>query len=410
MVYNPFNDSDYSPAVPTTLDDTCGHSSGAIGSPINKRFAVIVFGLVLAICISTFVSAAQSANEPTPDLVVVAEAGILKPLARLLIPKEITTNNVVIGTLTDAIYCRPLQGNTALILGQLTKSNRKKYAPNLVAQDCNADMKTVASRHDHDLGFSAVISFEVDWATWKVKRVVRDFSPAPSEIFHEGESQAIKAYKSEIPTSNVTLDSDKIHETYNVALHYLPKSIAIGFFKKLTTTGNVPWWKVGNMPQHAPDPQINELLYVRHSLISALIKKYPDQAHYTLPTGHSLQANSYSFQPWGDKPAVFLGASVPFNDFNVELETRWLGSPLTYAGSSAKPKPDSGAIAEIAAQLLTKACDDSLANQAILPKNENAFHLNFGSIESSLHFIAKFSSANKDYLFFAGNGGIDLAH
>jgi hypothetical protein len=376
----------------------------------NKRFAVTVSGLVLAISISTYVSAAQSANEPTPDLVVVAEAAILKPLARLLIPKEIAANNVVIGALTDAIYCRPLQGNTALILGQLTRSNRKIYAPNLVAQDCNADMKTVASRHDHDPGFSAVISFEVDWATWKVKRVVRDFSPAPSEIFHEGESQAIKAYRSEISTSNVTLDNGKIHETYNLALHYLPKSIAIGSFKKPITIGDVPWWNVGNMPQHAPDPRINELLYVRHSLISALIKKYPDQAQYTLPTGHRLQANSYSFQPSGGKPAVFLGASVPFSDFNVELETRWLGSPLTYAGSSARPKPDGGAIARIAAQLLEKACDESLAKQAVLPKNENAFHLNLGSVESSLYFFAKFSSANKDYLFFAGNGRIDLAH
>ena len=377
-----------------------------------KRFAVAVSGLVLAICISTCVSAAQSSNGPTPDLVVVAEAGILKPLTRLLIPKEMATNNVVIGALTDAIYCRPLQGNTALILGQLTRSNRKKYAPNLVAQDCNADMKTVAARHDHDLGFSAVISFEVDWATWKVKRVVRDFSPAPSEIFHEGESRAIKSYKSEISTSNVTLDIGKIHETYNLALHYLPKSIAIGFFKKLVTVtvGNVPWWNVGNMPQHAPDPRINELIYIRHSLISALIKKYPDQAQYTLPTGHTLQANSYSFHPSGDKPAVFLGASVPFSDFNVELETRWLGSPLTYAGASAKLKPDSGAIALISAQLLEKACDESLAHEVILPKSENAFHLNLGSVDSSLHFVAKFSSANKDYLFFAGNGRIDLAH
>jgi hypothetical protein len=376
----------------------------------NKCFAVTLSGLVLAICISTYVSAAPRANEPGPDLVVVAEAGILKPLARLLIPKEIATNKGVVGALTDAIYCRPLQGNAALILGQLTKSNRKKYAPNLLVRDCNADMKTVASRHNHDLGFSAVISFEVDWATWKVKRVVRDFSPAPSEIFHEGESLAIKAYKSEISTSNATLDSDKIHETYNLALHYLPKSIAIGFFKKLSNSGNVPWWKVGNMPQHAPDPQINELLYIRHSLISALIKKYPDQAQYTLPTGHSLHANSYSFRPSGGKPAVFLGASVPFSDFNVELETQWLGSPLTYAGSSAKPKPDNGAIAQIAAQLLMKACDESLANQPVLPKSENAFHLNFGGVESSLHFIAKFSSANKDYLFFAGNGGIDRVH
>lgn len=375
----------------------------------NKRFAVTVSGLVLAICISTCVSAAQSANEPTPDLVVVAEAGILKPLARLLIPKEIAANNVVIGMLTDAIYCRPLQGNTALILGQLTRSNRKKYAPNLVARDCNEDMKTVAARHDHDLGFSAVISFEVDWATWKVKRVVRDFSPAPSEIFHEGETHAIKAYRSEISTSNVTLDNGKIHETYNVALHYLPKSIAIGFFKKPVTIGNVPWWNVGTMPQYAPDPRINELLYVRHSLISALIKKYPDQAQYTLPTGHTLQANAYAFQPSDGKPAVILGASVPFNDFNVELETRWLGSPLTYAGSSARAKPDSGTIAEIAAQLLEKACDESLAHQAVLPNNENAFHLNLGSVESSLYFSAKFSSANKDYLFFAGNGRIDLA-
>lgn len=345
-----------------------------------------------------------------PNILVAANANLLKPLARVLLPVSVPPTGEAIARITDAIYCGT-NTNSAIVVVQITRAGISQYAPHLSQlEDCTNDPGDVLAKHTGQAGFSGTALVRLDWDGWQLTRRVTQVALDPSAGFTPQQVQQLRSYNDVVATAPMSFDAGSVHKQYALALKFLATEIVAGIFDGQNALPD-NWWMIGDPPIPQPTKITNVFVFLKHSFIGTLLEEHPDQLSFPIPHSNA-QLTTLTYSLVATNPTKVETAGMIKNiaqGVDIHLSVDWSGSPLSYYATTAVPDPNTGITQALAAAVRT-AVDQSLQRKQFVPATDRSFNFTFHGQQDRLRLTTYDAEAGGAYLLLSGNGELILGN